>query len=92
MDKEIKTTKTVEVETITHKFYCDECGVLLGESREDPDGYYEEIRKYEWELRVGLCEYLIKKGHYCSKCKEQIVSALEGIGFKKENYLGGKNG
>ena len=88
MDKEIKTTKTVEVETITHKFYCDECGVFLGETEECDDGYYDEIGKYEWEFRIG--DWLRKKGNYCPDCgpkvRERIVSTLEGLGFEKRKY------
>ena len=87
MDKETKTTKTKEVEIITHKFYCDECGVFLGESEEYDDGYYNEIGKCEWEMRFTYGKWMTKTGNYCSNCepkvRERIISDLKELGFKK---------
>ena len=87
MDKVTKTTKTIEDETITHKFYCDECGAFLGESEECDDGYYDQIGKCIWETRDGCGKWMIKRGNYCSKCeskvKERVVSGLKKLGFKK---------
>ena len=86
MEKVTKSNKTIEVETITHKFYCDECGVFLGESKEFDDGYYNEIEKYEWEIFIGGT-FMVKRGNYCSDCepklRERIVSGLKELGFKK---------
>lgn len=78
-----------------HTFYCDDCGMPLGESDEYDDGYYEPIEEYEWKMYVDhtLSEktndwYRVKK-NFCPKCREKfvqnIINSLTALGFKKES-------
>jgi len=81
-------TQTITTELYYHHFYCDHCGAHLGTSEEYDDGYYQRFGDFElkWYTPAGwyrqeLC--------LCDECKEKhlskIYSALEQLGFKKEN-------
>ena len=73
-----------EIITIEHirEFYCDKCGKYLGITRENEDGYYEEIGEVDMHL-YGL----ELSGNFCDYCKNRIGSQIEEsltkIGFKR---------
>ena len=81
-------TQTITTELYRHHFYCDHCGIHLGTSKEYDDGYYQSFGDFALECYTPVGRYRIKKC-LCDECKEKhlskIYSALEQLGFKKEN-------
>lgn len=68
-----------------HEFFCDTCGVKLGESYENDDGYYEPVGEMDLSFYL-LGEWWEFKGNYCEKCKKEkikdIQQKLKFTGFK----------
>ena len=86
MEKTIPEKRTVT--SNRHLFYCDGCGVFLGESAEYEDGYYANIGDYTWKYYDKSCDWLEERGNYCPECQakvaHQIMSALGNLGFRQE--------
>lgn len=88
MDKLITVTETVEKRT--HRFFCDECGALLGESVEHDDGYYTKFGQVprsnmpQDDQILGIHVELLKNC-LCDKCLEkkqnEVRDALVKLGF-----------
>lgn len=80
-------TQIVNTEKITHKFYCDNCQKLLGESTELDDGYYKRYGEYEAKVLLSSGWYKLKK-NLCDDCKsklqENIVKTIKQLGFVKD--------
>lgn len=80
--------KIKQTEDHTHHFYCDNCGVRIGSSREYDDGWYQTLGDLELEFYVPTGWYSVKKC-LCDQCEEKYLSevytTLEQLGFKKEN-------
>ena len=81
-------TRTQTIEQRRHYFYCDHCDTYLGMSEEYEDGWYYKFGEFamNWNTQSGW--YSVEKC-LCNKCKEKYLSevytALEQLGFKKEN-------
>ena len=84
----METIETEVFERQIHKFSCDGCGNDLGSSVECDDGYYEQLGEYEQKFYILNNGRYAIKANYCKKCAEkktqEIVSALEALGFYKE--------
>jgi len=85
MEKTIPEEQTIVRDR--HLFYCDECGIFLGESQEYDDGYYANINDYRWSYYDKSCSWLYKRGNYCPACKakidRRIEKALRDLGFSE---------
>lgn len=72
-----------------HTFYCDYCGELIGKSRENSDGYYKELGRFEIFLYLEgkIRNRLGKKKCLCDVCQEkatnEIYEALTVLGFEE---------
>ena len=58
-----------------HHFYCDDCGKYLGASYEYPDGYYEEIRRFELKLYLSDGWYR-KRSILCDGCRKNFIESM----------------
>lgn len=78
----------VVTQQITHEFYCDKCGKLIGSSKEWDDGYYEELGLYNQSINVTNDGWYKFSGHYCIDCKTakkvEFMKLLFDFGFEKE--------
>ena len=71
--------KKIEVEEVTHSYYCDDCGKLLLSSVEHDDCYHAEPPRFY--LSSGIC----LEGHYCNDCgMKRIRDALSYL--KSNNF------
>lgn len=68
-----------------HKFYCDDCGIFLGMSFEEDDGYYKTFGDFEQKAFIGNRWYKLH-AFLCPECAEdrikKLVSILETNGFE----------
>lgn len=83
MQKTIK--EMVEIEEVSHEFYCDECEKHLGTSIECDDGWYQDFGEFEIKIYINGW-YHIKKC-LCDKCRYEFVEKLKtdlyNLGFVK---------
>lgn len=84
----METIKTERSDRKIHTFFCDGCGKELGSSVEYDDGYYENYGEYEQKFYIN--GWYTIRANYCEECakkkNQEIVSALEAIGFFKEKH------
>ena len=84
MEKQIKKQHIVNL--VSHKFYCDRCGKLIGEVNEClEDGWYPILGEYKRKYRASKGWLELNK-NYCDSCAEmidyQIELTLKEFGFK----------
>lgn len=81
-DEKVMTVKT------THEFFCDECGIKIGESTEYDDGWYPEYGEYEQSICTRSFGWYKLHKNLCSNCANiydlKIKEALINLGFEKE--------
>lgn len=82
----------IELEAIKHKFYCDKCKRLIGESIEDEDGCYDELGVIDKRIEF-ISGNRLKDYHFylniCEDCREivnkeidkKIENTLKKLGF-----------
>lgn len=67
--------KQIVTEYKIHKFYCDDCGKFLLESKESYDDYYQQPKKY-------YIQHVKLIGNYCEECGSKRARAV--IDFAKK--------
>ena len=87
MDKPVVRQRNVEY--TVHQFYCDDCGMYLGDSIEYEDGYFETLG--DFEERFLFCgDWFHLKRHLCKECRIKLISKMKDslirIGFYKGEF------
>lgn len=80
-------TKTRQIEDHIHHFYCDDCGVYIGSSLEDYDGWCQELGEFRLKMNTPDGWYKLSKC-LCDSCKNKLLTTiydtLEAMGFKPD--------
>lgn len=61
-----------------HHFYCDDCNIYLGDSREYDDGYYPELGSFELSFYLPEGWYKVKKC-FCEDCKQEYLETVRNM-------------